>query len=167
MRMSHDHVRGARGAGHWQPRFYDFNVYSHKKKKGKTGVHARESGGARAREAPEGLALEQFLFLRQKRSRIGGDRCSGFVETPNQAEPMKKTRPPKPRTGHPKSTNDLRPGHPPRVGVALIFDRQKRTVELRLRLRKPRKLRCANLLFAESCRPTRELPLALGSCRFP
>ncbi len=90
-----------------------FQRVQSQEEKGKTGVHARESGGARAREAPEGLAVEQFLFLREKRSRIGGDRCSGFVETPNQAEPMKRPRPPKPRTGHPKSSNDLRPGHPP------------------------------------------------------
>ena len=87
-------------------------VHSQEEKR-ETGVHARQSGGARAREAPEGLAVEQFLFLREKRSRIGGDRCSGFVETPNQAEPMKKPRPPKPPTGHPKSSNDLRPGPPP------------------------------------------------------
>src|SRR6266699_2999494 len=72
--------------------------------KRKTGVHARESGGARAREAPEGLAVEQFLFLREKRTRIGGDRCRGFVETPNQAEPMKRPRPQRPSTGHPKSS---------------------------------------------------------------
>ncbi len=76
-----------------------FQRVQSQEEKRKTGVHARESGGARAREAPEGLAVEQFLFLREKRSRIGGDRCSGFVETPNQAEPMKKPRPPKPRTG--------------------------------------------------------------------
>src|SRR5712692_5267821 len=96
-----------------EPRAGQFQRVQSQEEKGKTGVHARESGVARAREAPEGLAVEQFLFLREKRSRIGGDRCSGFVETPNQAEPMKKTRPPKPRTGHPKSSNDLRPGHPP------------------------------------------------------
>src|SRR6266496_1408916 len=91
-----------------------FQRVQSQEEKRKTGVHARESGAARAREAPERLAVEQFLFLREKRSRIGGDRCSGFVETPNQAEPMKKPRPPKPRTGHPTSSNDLRPGHPPK-----------------------------------------------------
>src|SRR5260370_2333628 len=101
-----------------------FQRVQSQEEKGKTGVHARESGGARAREAPEGLAVKQFLFLREKRSRIGGDRCSGFVETRNQAEPMKKPRPQKPRTGHPKSSNDLRPGHPPylrqRVPVVVV-----------------------------------------------
>ncbi len=35
IRVSYDSLRGARGAGHWQLRFYDFNVYSHKKKKEK------------------------------------------------------------------------------------------------------------------------------------
>src|SRR2546425_7050339 len=102
-----------------------FQRVQSQEEKGKTGVHARESGGARAREAPEGLAVEQFLFLREKRSRIGGDRCSGFVETPNQGGPMKKPRPPKPRTGHPKLSNDLRPAtHPPRLHPNL-FDISK------------------------------------------
>src|SRR6266446_6286142 len=49
-----------------------FQRVQSQEEKGKTGVHARESGGARAREAPQGLAVEQFLFLREKRSRIGG-----------------------------------------------------------------------------------------------
>src|SRR6266446_9428405 len=67
-----------------------FQRVQSQEEKRKTGVHARDSGGARAREAPQGLAVEQFLFLREKRSRTGGDRCSGFVGTRNQAEPMKK-----------------------------------------------------------------------------
>ena len=49
-----------------------FQRVQSQEEKGKTGVHAREPGGARAREAPQGLAVEQFLFLREKRSRIGG-----------------------------------------------------------------------------------------------
>src|SRR5712664_4082531 len=39
-----------------------------------TGVHARESGSARTREASEGLALEQFFILCKRESRIGRDR---------------------------------------------------------------------------------------------
>src|SRR6266436_3736597 len=100
-----------------EPRAGQFQRVQSQEEKGKTGVHARESGGARAREAPEGLAVEQFLFLREKRSRIGGDRCSGFVETPNQAEPMKKPGPPKPRTGHPKSSSSFTPAPPARGSI--------------------------------------------------
>jgi putative transposase len=50
----------------WQPRFYDFNVYTHKKKKIEAGIYARESSGARTRETPEGLAVEQFFLLRKR-----------------------------------------------------------------------------------------------------
>jgi len=47
-------------------------VQLHKEER-KTGVHARESGGTRARETSEGLAVEQFSLLRERGSRISGD----------------------------------------------------------------------------------------------
>jgi REP element-mobilizing transposase RayT len=46
----------------WQRRFHDFNVWSQEESR-EAGIHARESGQARSRDAPEGLALEQLQFL--------------------------------------------------------------------------------------------------------
>lgn len=47
----------------WQRRFYDFNVWSSKKRK--IGIHARQSGEATVGRASKGLAVEQLVLLRE------------------------------------------------------------------------------------------------------
>lgn len=44
--------------GFWQRRFYDFNVWSTGKLKEKAELHARESGGEKARETSKESAVE-------------------------------------------------------------------------------------------------------------
>src|SRR5208337_5350765 len=46
-----------------------------------TRIHARESGDTRAGATSEGLALEQFLLLHERRDRVAGDR-SGASRNP-------------------------------------------------------------------------------------
>jgi putative transposase len=79
----------------WQARFYDFNGYSEGKKKGKTQLHARESGDSRTGETSERLAVEQLGILSERRGWVGGDRCGGVrgsnpktqVQTTNLGHP--------------------------------------------------------------------------------
>jgi len=69
----------------------------------KTGIHARESRGPRIGEASAGLAMEQFFFLCERRSRIAGDRLCESIAERDGKRSKKKPRPQKPRTGHPNS----------------------------------------------------------------
>ncbi len=79
-----------------------------------TGVHARESCGARTREASEGLALEQFFILCERGSRIGRDRFHQSVVMRNRIDLKKKLYPGKPGAGEkskapPSKTEDGAP----------------------------------------------------------
>src|SRR5882672_777946 len=57
----------------------------------KTGVYARESCGARTREASEGLALEQFFILCKRGSRISRDRSHQYVGIPSRINSKKRS----------------------------------------------------------------------------
>ena len=58
----------------WQPRFYDFNVFSHEKKKEKLEYMHANPVVRRTRVEPQGLTMEQSFLLCERRSRIGRNR---------------------------------------------------------------------------------------------
>jgi putative transposase len=66
----------------WQRRFYDFNVWSAKKKEREDELHALQSGEERAGETSEGLGLEQLSFLFQNRNE--SVRAESGVEAENE-----------------------------------------------------------------------------------
>ena len=75
----------------WQPRFYDFNVWSQTKIRRETPLHAHESREEKTRRSSEGLALEQFLILREEGIRLGSHRSHALM--PGSREPSQKPRP--------------------------------------------------------------------------
>jgi putative transposase len=84
----------------WQPRFYDFNVYSHEKKTEKLDyMHANPVNRGLVRH-PKGLGMEQLVVLLQKRTGSGAHRYREFM---TDQKGKKKPRPHKPRTGHPRN----------------------------------------------------------------
>jgi putative transposase len=85
----------------WQPRFYDFNVFSHEKKKEKLEYMHANPVVRGTRVEPQGLAMEQFFLLCERRCRIGRNRSCQFVVLRNQERPKKKPHPHKSRVGHP------------------------------------------------------------------
>jgi REP-associated tyrosine transposase len=54
----------------WQARFYDFNVFTEKKKRGETRVHAPQPSEPRTSVTSTALAVKQLVELRKGRRRV-------------------------------------------------------------------------------------------------
>jgi hypothetical protein len=64
----------------WQARYYDFNVYSERKRVEKTPVHAPESGEAGFGGPTSGLGLVELPALGDRGARHGRGGVDGFEE---------------------------------------------------------------------------------------
>lgn len=86
----------------WQARFYDFNVFTEKKKREKL-EYMHWNGHARAGDTPEGLAMEQLVELCAKRKRADSGRRDVTAVVRREKKDQETPRPPlkKARVGHP------------------------------------------------------------------
>jgi hypothetical protein len=74
----------------WQARFYDFNVYTERKKAREARLHASQPGDPQAGGAPAGLAVEQLSLVRKRREGTAYHRSRVAIHSPQEPTLTKK-----------------------------------------------------------------------------